>query len=29
MGYADLGVQGQLDDVKTTHLDDLASTGVR
>ena len=29
MGYADLGVQGQLDDVKNTHLDDLAATGVR
>ena len=29
MGYADLGVQGQLDDLKTPHLDNLAKTGVR
>ena len=29
MGYADLGIQGQLDDLKTPHLDNLAETGVR
>ncbi|MGB0767212.1 MAG: sulfatase family protein [Phycisphaeraceae bacterium] len=28
-GYADLGVQGQRDDLKTPHLDKLADDGVR
>jgi arylsulfatase A-like enzyme len=28
-GYADLGVQGVRDDLKTPHIDALASTGVR
>ncbi len=28
-GYADLGVQGVVDDVKTPHLDELAAEGVR
>ncbi len=29
MGYADLGVQGQLDDIKTPHIDQMAKEGVR
>jgi len=29
MGYADLGIQGQVDDVKTPNIDLLAKTGVR
>ena len=29
MGYADLDIQGSLDDLKTPHLNDLAETGVR
>ena len=29
MGYADLDIQGSLDDLKTPHLDNLAETGVR
>jgi arylsulfatase A-like enzyme len=29
MGYADLGIQGQVDDVKTPNIDFLAKTGVR
>ncbi len=29
LGYADLGVQGQVGDVKTPHLDQLANEGVR
>lgn len=28
-GYADLGIQGVVNDVKTPHLDNLAKTGVR
>lgn len=28
-GYADLGVQGQLSDIKTPHIDELAKNGVR
>lgn len=28
-GYADLGIQGVVSDVKTPHLDNLAKTGVR
>jgi len=28
-GYADLGIQGQFDDLLTPHLDNLAETGVR
>ncbi|MDG1729308.1 MAG: sulfatase-like hydrolase/transferase [Algibacter sp.] len=28
-GYADLGVQGQLDDIKTPHIDAMAEAGVR
>jgi len=29
MGYADLGIQGQVDDVKTPNIDLLAKTGIR
>ena len=29
MGYADMDIQGSLDDLKTPHLNDLAETGVR
>jgi len=29
MGYADLDIQGAMDDLKTPHLDNLAETGVR
>ena len=28
-GFADLGVQGQMDDIKTPHIDQLAAQGVR
>lgn len=28
-GFADLGIQGQFEDLKTPHLDNLAETGVR
>jgi len=28
-GYADLGAQGQVDDIKTPHLDQMAEEGVR
>ena len=28
-GYADLGVQGIVDDIRTPHIDSLANAGVR
>lgn len=29
LGYADIGAQNQVDDIKTPHIDNLAKTGVR